>query len=71
MSNLSNEEEKHTNTITITKDALEKRLEQLLTDLNLIQEGLALVQQQTEHLNAQVIELSERFNRFIEYTENL
>ncbi len=57
--------------ITITKEAVLKQLERLLTDLNLIQEGLIVNQEQIKNLNARVTELSERFNRFLEYLEEL
>ncbi len=58
-------------TITVTRAALEKQLEKLLVDLNFIQEGLVLLQQQADESNARITELSERFNRFMEYLEDL
>ncbi len=57
--------------ITVTRAALEKQLETLLTDLNIIQEGLMLLQQQADESSARITELSERFSRFIEYLEDL
>ncbi len=57
-------------TLTVTKAALLKQLEKLLTDLNLIQEGLIGLQEHADHLTAQVAELSERFNRFLEHVES-
>ncbi len=56
-------------TVTVAKAALLKQLEKLLTDLNIIQEGLAVLQKTGDNLDAQITELSERFNRFVEYVE--
>ncbi len=53
-----------TDKITVSKEALLRNFEMLLTDLTELQE-------QADDLDAKIAELSERVNRLLEYVEGL